>query len=115
MDILLEKSKLLTVDLNQEVQDVDEEMSMHCVTCGHEIHTRTAVKHMEKCFNKVCILFIYLIHDKVDCFLYILLIVFKYFSMRVSHHLVQFIKQELMVIICFVIFIILHSIHIVRD
>ncbi|XP_050423649.1 CXXC-type zinc finger protein 1-like [Adelges cooleyi] len=52
LDKLLEKSKLLTVDLNQEVQDVDEEMSMHCVTCGHEIHTRTAIKHMEKCFNK---------------------------------------------------------------
>ncbi|VVC28678.1 Zinc finger, PHD-type,Zinc finger, FYVE/PHD-type,CpG binding protein, C-terminal,Zinc finger [Cinara cedri] len=52
LDQLLEKSKLLTVDLNQEIQDIDEEMSMHCVTCGHEIHTRTAVKHMEKCFNK---------------------------------------------------------------
>lgn len=52
LDKLLEKSKLLTVDLNQEVLDIDEEMSMHCVTCGHEIHTRTAIKHMEKCFNK---------------------------------------------------------------
>ncbi|XP_026814489.1 CXXC-type zinc finger protein 1-like [Rhopalosiphum maidis] len=52
LDKLLEKAKLLSVDLNQEVQDIDEEMSMHCVTCGHEIHTRTAVKHMEKCFNK---------------------------------------------------------------
>jgi len=51
---LLEKAKLLSIDVNQEVQDIDEEMSMHCVTCGHEIHTRTAVKHMEKCFNKVC-------------------------------------------------------------
>lgn len=54
LDKLLEKAKLLSVDVNQEVQDIDEEMSMHCVTCGHEIHTRTAVKHMEKCFNKVC-------------------------------------------------------------
>ena len=53
LDKLLEKAKLLSVDVNQEVQDIDEEMSMHCVTCGHEIHTRTAVKHMEKCFNKV--------------------------------------------------------------
>ncbi|XP_050524287.1 CXXC-type zinc finger protein 1 [Daktulosphaira vitifoliae] len=52
LDKLLEKGKLLTVDLKLEVQDVDEEMSMHCVTCGHEIHTRTAIKHMEKCFNK---------------------------------------------------------------
>lgn len=47
----------MSVDKNQEVQDFDEEMSMHCVTCGHEIHTRTAVKHMEKCFNKVYIIF----------------------------------------------------------
>lgn len=27
-------------------------MSMYCITCGHEIHSRTAIKHMEKCFNK---------------------------------------------------------------
>lgn len=27
-------------------------MSMYCITCGHEIHSRTAIRHMEKCFNK---------------------------------------------------------------
>lgn len=30
----------------------DSDLSMHCITCGHEIHNRTAIKHMEKCFNK---------------------------------------------------------------
>ncbi|XP_041969950.1 CXXC-type zinc finger protein 1-like [Aricia agestis] len=33
-------------------KEADDETSMYCVTCGHEIHTRTAVKHMEKCFIK---------------------------------------------------------------
>ncbi|SPP78141.1 CXXC-type zinc finger protein 1 [Drosophila guanche] len=32
--------------------DVEDEQSMYCITCGHEIHSRTAIKHMEKCFNK---------------------------------------------------------------
>lgn len=56
LDDILEKSKLLTIDLNQVVPNENEDMSMYCVTCGHEIHTRTAIKHMEKCFNKACIL-----------------------------------------------------------
>ncbi|KAK9499970.1 hypothetical protein O3M35_002897 [Rhynocoris fuscipes] len=30
----------------------DESSSIYCVTCGHEIHTSTAIKHFEKCFNK---------------------------------------------------------------
>ncbi|XP_014289319.1 CXXC-type zinc finger protein 1 [Halyomorpha halys] len=30
----------------------EEEASVYCVTCGHEIHTSSAIKHMEKCFSK---------------------------------------------------------------
>ncbi|XP_073950640.1 CXXC-type zinc finger protein 1-like isoform X2 [Choristoneura fumiferana] len=33
-------------------KEADDETSMYCITCGHEIHSRTAVKHMEKCFIK---------------------------------------------------------------
>ncbi|KAM3962563.1 LOW QUALITY PROTEIN: CXXC-type zinc finger protein 1 [Aphomia sociella] len=33
-------------------KEADDETSMYCITCGHEIHSRTAVKHMEKCFMK---------------------------------------------------------------
>lgn len=62
---------MLTVDLNQEVRlDIDEEMSMYCVTCGHEIHTRTAVKHMEKCFNKVCILNFGLVNNYIYIYIF---------------------------------------------
>ena len=25
---------------------------MHCVTCGMDVHTRTAIRHMERCYNK---------------------------------------------------------------
>lgn len=32
--------------------DKEEEASVYCVTCGHEIHTSSAIKHMEKCFSK---------------------------------------------------------------
>lgn len=34
------------------IQEADDETSMYCITCGHEIHSRTAVKHLEKCFIK---------------------------------------------------------------
>jgi len=35
--------------------DVDEEaeLNIFCVTCGIELSPRVALRHMEKCFNKV--------------------------------------------------------------
>ncbi|KAG8225836.1 hypothetical protein J437_LFUL004765 [Ladona fulva] len=53
LDAIVELAKTVTVDPRSE-DDVEEEaeMSMYCITCGHEIHSRTAVRHMEKCFNK---------------------------------------------------------------
>ena len=45
---------MATIELRSEEDCEDEgEMSMYCITCGHEIHSRMAIKHMEKCFNKV--------------------------------------------------------------
>lgn len=53
LDLLVELSKLCTLDEKfQENIDMEDETSMYCVTCGHEIHTRTAIRHMERCFNK---------------------------------------------------------------
>lgn len=53
LDIIVERAKNATIDPNQEFDNEDDaEVSMFCVTCGHEIHSRTAIKHMEKCFNK---------------------------------------------------------------
>jgi COMPASS component SPP1 len=53
MDKYLEKCSLVEYDSDADGEGEDEaENSMHCITCGHEIHTRTAIRHMEKCFNK---------------------------------------------------------------
>ncbi|XP_023014579.1 CXXC-type zinc finger protein 1 [Leptinotarsa decemlineata] len=53
LDFILERAKNATIDPNQDNEnDDDSEISTFCVTCGHEIHSRTAIKHMEKCFNK---------------------------------------------------------------
>lgn len=44
---------LTVVSDNEDEEEEENEVDMYCVTCGHQIHTRTAIKHMEKCFNKV--------------------------------------------------------------
>jgi hypothetical protein len=33
--------------------DDETDLSIYCVTCGQEVNQRGAIKHMEKCFNKV--------------------------------------------------------------
>jgi len=54
LDRIVELAKHATIDPQADVDDNDDtESSMYCITCGHEIHSRTAIKHMEKCFNKV--------------------------------------------------------------
>ncbi|XP_073835335.1 CXXC-type zinc finger protein 1-like [Musca autumnalis] len=53
LDMVVERAKHSTLDPNlKEHNDIEDEQSMYCITCGHEIHSRTAIKHMEKCFNK---------------------------------------------------------------
>ncbi|XP_049825378.1 CXXC-type zinc finger protein 1 isoform X2 [Aethina tumida] len=53
LDAIVDRAKNAVIDPNQVNDNEDEgEMSMYCITCGHEIHSRTAIKHMEKCFNK---------------------------------------------------------------
>lgn len=53
LDLIIERAKNATIDPNQG-NDAEEESetTTYCITCGHEIHSRTAIKHMEKCFNK---------------------------------------------------------------
>jgi COMPASS component SPP1 len=72
LDTLIERAKNATIDPDYEVlghetfvtnfiniffqnalDDEETEMSMYCVTCGHEINCKTALKHLEKCFAKV--------------------------------------------------------------
>lgn len=53
LDAVIERAKQSEVDESAQDDAEEDEMSMYCITCGHEIHSRTAIKHMEKCFNKV--------------------------------------------------------------
>lgn len=53
LDLLVEMSKRCSLDDKfKENIDLEDESSIYCVTCGHEIHTRTAIRHLERCFNK---------------------------------------------------------------
>lgn len=54
LNMVVERAKRSSIDTYrpQDNGDVEDEQSMYCITCGHEIHSRTAIKHMEKCFNK---------------------------------------------------------------
>lgn len=52
LDLLVERAKHCTLDPKTSDNAEEDEMSMYCITCGHEIHSRTAIRHMEKCFNK---------------------------------------------------------------
>lgn len=53
LDLLVDRAKRCTLDpYALDNNDVEDEMSMYCITCGHEIHSKTAIRHMEKCFNK---------------------------------------------------------------
>lgn len=52
LDLLVERAKHCTLDPKALDTTEEDEMSMYCITCGHEIHSRTAIRHMEKCFNK---------------------------------------------------------------
>lgn len=53
LDAVIERAEKATVDEHyDDDQEEESEQSIYCITCGHEIHSRTAVRHMEKCFNK---------------------------------------------------------------
>lgn len=53
LDLLVERAKRCTLDPHEiDNNETEDETSMYCITCGHEIHSRTAIRHMEKCFNK---------------------------------------------------------------
>jgi len=52
LDAHIELVTQLTVDPNLAEEDEDDAI-IYCITCGHEISTRTCIKHMERCYNKV--------------------------------------------------------------
>lgn len=52
----MERGKKLEIDPHAD-DGGDEEGGdsayIYCVTCGHEVQARRAIRHMENCFNKV--------------------------------------------------------------
>lgn len=55
LDSHIEKIENLDIDPDaDEEEHEEEEGSIHCVTCGHEVSVKTCIKHMERCYNKVC-------------------------------------------------------------
>lgn len=53
LDLIVDAAKQCTLEDNSRDNiDMEDESSMYCVSCAHEIHTRTAIRHMERCFNK---------------------------------------------------------------
>jgi COMPASS component SPP1 len=55
LDALIEKGKCTPISHEKEQQDADDEgeLSIFCVSCGHEIRQRGALKHMGNCFAKL--------------------------------------------------------------
>ncbi|KAL0266265.1 UNVERIFIED_CONTAM: hypothetical protein PYX00_008858 [Menopon gallinae] len=55
LDAVIARGKQCKVEESEDKMDDEEaeqETSMYCITCGHEIHSKTAIRHMDKCFNK---------------------------------------------------------------
>ena len=60
LDDLIERSKKTIPFTEEEEEEYEEQMnpegeadlSTYCVTCGHEVSNKMAVRHMERCFSK---------------------------------------------------------------
>ncbi|CAL4163111.1 unnamed protein product, partial [Meganyctiphanes norvegica] len=56
LDMLLSRGKSITIDPKADI-DFDDETSeasvVYCITCGHEVTMKRALKHFESCFNKL--------------------------------------------------------------
>lgn len=54
LEAVIQASKKLTVEEKDEDEDESEVTdTIFCVTCGSSVQTGTAIRHMEKCYNKV--------------------------------------------------------------
>ena len=56
---LIDRGKLQPIEKEKEDEEEGDtekpseaEMTVHCVTCGQDLHTKTAIRHMERCYNK---------------------------------------------------------------
>ncbi|ESO02740.1 hypothetical protein HELRODRAFT_112476 [Helobdella robusta] len=52
-EIIMIGKRGTVLNADEEVdQDDDSDLSTFCITCGHELAQKGALRHMEKCFNK---------------------------------------------------------------
>uniref|UniRef100_T1KQN3 CXXC-type zinc finger protein 1 n=2 Tax=Tetranychus urticae TaxID=32264 RepID=T1KQN3_TETUR len=50
--MIAEAKKLPPISEDEVDEETGDELMTYCVTCGHEVASRTALRHMERCFNK---------------------------------------------------------------
>lgn len=56
LEELITRGKAQLIEEKDEDDEDDTsaaEMTVHCVTCGSDVQTRTAIRHMERCYNKI--------------------------------------------------------------
>jgi COMPASS component SPP1 len=54
LDLIIEQAKGKKINEKYEIdKEQTEETEVYCVTCGHICSHSNALKHMEKCYNKV--------------------------------------------------------------
>ena len=53
LEKVIEKGKEQSINENDEEDEDEEAIFVQCVTCGSDVAARTAVRHMERCYNKI--------------------------------------------------------------
>lgn len=51
LENLIRRAKSTLIS-EEDVEESEDQEQIYCVTCGHEFQTRTAIRHMERCFNR---------------------------------------------------------------
>lgn len=52
LDAIVEKAKLYKANPGALEEEEETEMTIYCVTCGHEVNAKRGASHMEKCFSR---------------------------------------------------------------
>ena len=56
LEELIARGKRCSIEEKRDSDDEDDDVesaTVHCVTCGSDVQSRTAIRHMERCYNKI--------------------------------------------------------------
>uniref|UniRef100_T1KQN6 CXXC-type zinc finger protein 1 n=1 Tax=Tetranychus urticae TaxID=32264 RepID=T1KQN6_TETUR len=53
--MIAEAKKLPPISEDEVDEETGDELMTYCVTCGHEVASRTALRHMERCFEHIAV------------------------------------------------------------